>query len=121
MSSEKKIEIGLGGLRADDVKTIIDILQQHSLVEEALLFGSRAKGNYKNGSDVDIALKGENIDWDTISHVSYLLNEETIMPYKFDVLNYHETDKSLVEHIDRAGIVFFKQQKVPIEKHTTHM
>jgi len=89
----------------------IDILQQHSLVGEALLFGSRAKGNYKNGSDVDIALKGENMDWGTITHISYLLNEETIMPYHFHVLNYHKTDKNLVEHIDRVGKKFYSKNE----------
>lgn len=110
MSSATNIKMTFGGLREDDVKTIIAILQKHHAVKEALLFGSRAKGNYKHGSDIDIALKGENIDWETITRISYLLNEETEMPYKFDVLNYSKTDKNLVEHIDRAGTIFFKRE-----------
>jgi predicted nucleotidyltransferase len=72
------------------------------------MFGSRAKGNYKNGSDVDIALKGK-LSFETITHINYLLNEETTMPYKFDVLNYHTIqDKDLIEHINRAGICFYQ-------------
>ena len=74
-------------------------------VKEAIIFGSRAKGNFKNGSDVDIALKGENINLEIVSNISYRLNEETVLPYKFDVLDYQSINNSkLTEHINRIGI-----------------
>ena len=93
------------GLLATDIETIIAILEKYPKVEFAYIFGSRAKGNFKNGSDVDIALKGVALDFDTISQISYILNEETQMPYKFDILNYHSINEpALVEHIDRVGI-----------------
>jgi predicted nucleotidyltransferase len=96
------------GLTAIDLETILSVLKKHIEVEEAIMFGSRAKGNYKNGSDVDIALKGK-LSFETITHINYLLNEETTMPYKFDVLNYHTIqDKDLIEHINRAGICFYQ-------------
>ncbi|HEY9342885.1 MAG TPA: nucleotidyltransferase domain-containing protein [Hanamia sp.] len=99
------------GLKEDDLQNIIDILQQQPEVEEALIFGSRAKGNYRAGSDVDMAIKGDGINLKIITHISYLLNEETVMPYQFDVLNYHSIrNLELVEHIDRAGISFYKKQ-----------
>jgi predicted nucleotidyltransferase len=100
------------GLPENDMETIISILRQHQEVEEASIFGSRAKGNYKNGSDVDIALKGKKLNFKTISHISYLLNEETHIPYKFDVLNYHTiSNNDLIEHIDRVGIIFYNQNQ----------
>ena len=81
-------------------------------VERAYLFGSRAKGDFKNGSDVDIALKGTELDFDTLSKISYWLNEETNMPYKFDVLNYDSIkEPNLVAHIDRVGIEFFNKRE----------
>jgi uncharacterized protein len=99
------------GLNENDISTIVSILKQHNEVDEALIFGSRAKGNYNNGSDVDIALKGQ-ISFETISRISYLLNEETIMPYKFDVLNYHTLQNmQLADHIDKVGIMFYQRPK----------
>ena len=54
---------------------------------------------------MDIALKGENIDLEIVSTISYKLNEETILPYKFDVLDYQKINNSkLTEHINRKGI-----------------
>jgi uncharacterized protein len=98
------------GLKDGDIKTIRDILAKHSEVEKAFVFGSRAKGNYKNGSDVDIALKGEKITFKTISDINYELNEETLMPYGFDILNYHTIQNpDLVVHIDRVGVCFYEK------------
>jgi predicted nucleotidyltransferase len=98
------------GLKDEDLITTTDILAKYSEVEKAYIFGSRAKGNYKNGSDVDIALKGEKITFKTISGISYELNEETMLPYHFDVLNYHTLNNpELVNHIDRVGICFYEK------------
>lgn len=98
------------GLLETDIESIIATLKNQPKVERAYIFGSRAKGNFKNGSDVDIALKGKKLDFDAVSQVSYLLNEETNMPYKFDVLNYHTIrEPDLVVHIDRVGIEIYSR------------
>jgi predicted nucleotidyltransferase len=100
----------LFGLQAGDLENIIAVIQQQNEVQEAIIFGSRAKGNYKNGSDIDIALKGSDVNHNTSSNISYVLNEETQMPYRFDVLNYETiSNKDLIEHIDRVGICFYKR------------
>lgn len=96
------------GILQNDLKIIISVLQQHPEVTEAYLFGSRAKGNFQNGSDVDIALKGDKLNAQIVSRISYRLNEETSLPYKFDVLNFHTISNiDLVEHINRIGICFY--------------
>ena len=98
------------GLLDVDIEIIMQILRKNPKVERAYIFGSRAKGNFINGSDVDIALKGTDLDFDTISQVSYWLNEETNMPYRFDVLNYESINEpKLLEHIDRLGIEFYSR------------
>ncbi len=104
----------LFGLRKSDIQNIISVLQSEKTVEEAIIFGSRAKGNYKEGSDVDIALKGKNLSLQLIGHISFLLNEETLMPYRFDVLNYHSIkSKELMEHIDKVGeIIYYSELPV---------
>ena len=93
------------GLQDSDIKSIVEILLKNPLINEAYIFGSRAKGNFKKGSDVDIAVKGRDISTDLISKMSYTLNEETLMPYKFDVIDYNSiVNKDLKDHIDRIGI-----------------
>ncbi|MFQ5419760.1 MAG: nucleotidyltransferase family protein [Anaerolineae bacterium] len=96
------------GLRPDDLAAMRTILAQFPSVQTALIFGSRAKGNYKPGSDVDIALQGEGVTDRIVADVAFILNEETIMPYQFDVLNYHTiTNPDLTTHIDRVGRPFY--------------
>lgn len=100
--------IDLVGLRQKDIEIIVSVIQTHPEVTEAYLFGSRAKGNFRTGSDVDLALKGDKLNAEIVSSISYQLNEETTLPYKFDVLNYHTiSNKNLKEHIDRIGIHLF--------------
>ena len=100
------------GLLEMDMDAIIQTLSKQPKVESAYIFGSRAKGNFKNGSDVDIALKGSDLDFDTVSHISYWLNEETTMPYQFDIVNYHSIrEPALLEHIDRVGVPFYGQSQ----------
>ena len=93
------------GLLQPDLDIVLSVLGEFPNVKEAIIFGSRAKGNFKNGSDVDIALKGENINLEIVTNISHRLNEETILPYKFDVLDYQSINNSkLTEHINRIGI-----------------
>jgi predicted nucleotidyltransferase len=100
------------GLQQNDLNIIVSILTQYSQVRKALIFGSRAKGVFRNGSDIDIALKGDALNADTLSRISYILNEETNLPYHIDLLNYHTIhNKELVEHIDRVGICFYPNEK----------
>lgn len=97
------------GLQQSDFETILSVLKNFPVVTEAYIFGSRAKGSFRKGSDVDIALKGNNIDFKIVSEISHLLNEETILPYKFDILNYHTINNAdLIEHIDRVGVCIYK-------------
>ncbi len=96
------------GLSIADLNSIIAIFQKHIEVEEAIIFGSRAKGTQRTGSDVDIALKGKSITRKIINAISYELNEETRMPYKFDILDFNYIqNKDLVEHIERVGKVVY--------------
>ena len=69
------------GLRQQDLDEIIRTLQKFSLIEEAIIFGSRAKGTFKKGSDIDIAIKEKGIDHELVASLSFLLNEESAMPY----------------------------------------
>lgn len=92
------------GLDLSDIQSIQEILGQFPEVQQALIFGSRAKGNFRSGSDIDIAIKGDEATHSIASKISGILNEDTIMPYHFDVLSYRElNNKELISHIDRVG------------------
>jgi predicted nucleotidyltransferase len=100
------------GLTALEMDTINAILERHPEVLEALIFGSRAMGRHRTGSDVDIALKGEKLTLNTVSKIIYELNEETNLPYMFDILNYHAINEpALTDHIDRVGLSIYHRKK----------
>ena len=96
------------GLSPGDLQTIVQAVQSVPQVRQLLLFGSRAKGSYKPGSDVDLAIKGENITYDITVQLASTLNQTLRLPYFFDVLDYHSiAEPKLLEHIDRVGLALF--------------
>lgn len=98
----------LGGLSAEDVEAIRSFICQFPEIEEVWLFGSRAKGSYKKGSDVDLALKGKDLG-SVVIRIQGWLNDESLMPYYFDILDYQSiTNQELRDHIDSIGILFWK-------------
>ncbi len=99
------------GLKDSDLVVIREILGRFPDVESATVYGSRALGTQKPGSDVDIALIGKDVSRNTVIQVSALLNEESPLPYHFDVTNYHTIKNTqLKEHIDRVGWLFYNKK-----------
>ncbi len=94
------------GLPEEHIKIILDYIARYSEIEEAVLFGSRALGTYKSGSDVDIALKGNEVDSFLTAHLKSQIEEETCLPYFFDFVAYSKlSHKDLISHIDKCGVV----------------
>lgn len=99
------------GLSDKTIESIQKVFESNSKIDEVILFGSRAKGNYREGSDIDLAVKGRNISFDDILKLNGQLDDLNL-PYKFDLLDYAAIkEKDLTEHIDRVGIVFYKRWK----------
>lgn len=91
------------GLSDNDLARIVDVLAMNGRVEQAILFGSRAKGTHKPGSDVDIALKGAGLTLNDLLTLSVALDELWI-PLRVDLLLYNRIDEpALLDHIDRVG------------------
>ncbi|MBP1593227.1 MAG: restriction endonuclease subunit [Bacteroidetes bacterium] len=99
------------GLEIQVIENIISVLEQHPKVDKAFVFGSRAKGNYRPDSDIDIAIKGNEITTDDIIAISVAI--ETIgITHKFDIIDYNSIkEPALKEHIDRVGIEFYSRWK----------
>ena len=88
------------------LKTISDSLE----IEQAIIFGSRAMGNYKKGSDIDIAIFGKKIDFEVFTKLHGELNERLPIPYFIDIINFETlTNKNLKEHILKEGKLLFKR------------
>lgn len=99
------------GLKTKDLDQITAIIRTFPEVTQAIIFGSRAMGNHKNGSDVDIVLKGTLITDKIVTQINYQLNEVLLLPYFFDVVHFESIEnQDLVEHINQYGQVFFKRE-----------
>lgn len=73
--------------------------------------GTRAIGNYRNGSDIDLTLTNsdEQPKQTSITDISAAL-DELDLPYTFDLSHYEKiTNLDLCEHIDRVGIIFYQK------------
>ena len=91
------------GLRDEDFKKIETVLRSYPKIQDAIIFGSRAKGTYRYGSDIDIALKGS-IDLRLINDLLQAM-DELFLPYTFDLVDYASIDnQEFREHIDRVGM-----------------
>ena len=96
------------GLSDSAMEQVTEAIRQFDQIVAVVLFGSRAKGNYKPGSDIDLAVKGDRVSPRIVAQLADCLNEETPLPYLFDVVHYETLDnQALVDHIDRVGIVIY--------------
>ncbi|HLN73820.1 MAG TPA: nucleotidyltransferase domain-containing protein [Prolixibacteraceae bacterium] len=99
------------GLEDAAIGQIVSILESNPKIEKIVLFGSRAKGNFQNGSDVDISLIGKELGLNDILNASIEI-DELALPYKFDLVIYDRIkEKSLLDHIDRVGIILFERDR----------
>jgi len=74
--------------------------------ESVILFGSRARGNHRPTSDVDLALRGlgQPEKW---SSVVLSLDEDPFSLFKIDLLNYEEMNDTYRKNVDAEGVVLY--------------
>jgi len=100
----------LFGLSESTISQIHSILRKYTTIENAVIYGSRAKGTYREGSDIDLTLFGD-VDLRTVAAVLDDLNN-SFLPYTFDISSYILLkNESLREHIDRVGMVFYTKEE----------
>ncbi len=99
------------GLPPTTTCAIRQILTELPAVEKAVIYGSRAKGTYRPGSDIDLTLFGEGLDLDMLGRISTMLDDSPI-PYQVDLSLFDQIDHGgLREHIERVGSVFYRRQR----------
>lgn len=98
------------GLLDSDIEYILKAATKFKEIECVVLFGSRAIGNYKKGSDVDLAIIGKEVSSKVIYELEDLLDEVYPLPYFFDIIRYEEiTNHQLIEHINSVGKVLYQK------------
>jgi uncharacterized protein len=96
------------GLKAEVIGQIHSVLRRHPEVEAAVLYGSRAKGNYREGSDIDLSLSGD-ISFAILGNIVDEL-DDLLLAYTIDVAVFeHLNNDSLKDHIRRVGKIFWGQ------------
>lgn len=96
------------GLSPPTVAQITAVLSRFPALESAVLFGSRAKGTYKPGSDIDLALTGEALDWRIVGQL-YNALDDLLLPYSFSLIRLDAaTDPAVAAHIARVGIPIYR-------------
>ena len=102
------------GLNPETIYKIQRVFAIFPEIEEAILYGSRAMGNFKNGSDIDLTLKASKLITDignplSLTKISVAL-DELDLPYMIDISIYENIKNAdLVDHINRVGISFYKR------------
>jgi predicted nucleotidyltransferase len=92
-------------LEMKTIEKIKSLIEASSNIKSIILFGSRAKGAAKDGSDIDLAIVGDNIGFRDVCGLGSKL-DELGLPYKIDIINYNSiTNQELKEHISRVGVV----------------
>lgn len=97
------------GLTESEFESIINILKQFPGLVKATLFGSRAKGNQRPGSDIDIAVYGPNLHFDDFLNLKIKLDELDLLQ-KVDLIQFESIENNeFIDHINRIGIVIYQK------------
>lgn len=100
------------GLKEITIQKLCGVFAKYPQVTKAVLYGSRAKGNYKNGSDIDLTLHG---DTDLTLNVLYKILDEIddlLLPYTIDLSIYRTlSDPDFIDHIQRVGVTFYDKSE----------
>lgn len=98
------------GILERDIDYIMKALEMFDEIESALIFGSRAMGNYKKGSDIDMAISGQLVTRETIAKLNDFLSEQYPIPYFFDILHLEAiNNEQLLEQIQTFGIEVYRK------------
>ena len=98
------------GLPDETVDNICAVLARHPQVEKALLYGSRAKGNPRHGSDIDLTLcGGSGLDQGVLLRIMEEL-DDLLLPYTMDLSLFASIrDPEVLEHIRRVGVAIYER------------
>ena len=100
------------GLRAEVLEQLNELFKSHPEIVTVVLYGSRAKGTYRPGSDIDITIKGEHFNDSLVGKLAEEI-DDLLLPYSFDISSWSQIDNpDLLSHIERVGIVIYQKSSI---------
>ena len=105
------------GLKTDVIEKIQAVLARFESIDTATLYGSRAKGNYKPGSDIDLTLNvKDDVPRSLLFDVSGAIDDLNLI-YTCDISLHHQIDnENLLDHIKRVGVEFYNAEEYAQKK-----
>ena len=98
------------GLKDIELAKLNEVFAANERIERVVLYGSRAKGNYKPFSDVDITLEGAKLTHTDLNRISLAI-DDLLLPYQFDISIFHTlNNEALIDHIRRMGITVYEKK-----------
>jgi len=95
------------GLKETTINQINAVFSRYPEIEKAIIYGSRAKGNYRNGSDIDITLFGNELTHEQLNRIESQL-DDLLLPYSIDLSLFKYIDAlDLIHHINTVGHIFY--------------
>ncbi len=105
------------GLKESTIEKISGVFAKYPEVEKVIVYGSRAKGNFKNGSDIDLTMQGGRLTHQLLLKLMGEL-DDLLLPYKIDLSIFENIgNPDLVAHIRRVGVTFYEQPKTKVDVH----
>ena len=96
------------GLSDTVIKELQDVFRRHANIKKVIIFGSRSKGNYRAGSDIDLAVIGNDIDYNLLLSILCEIDDLELL-YSVDLLDYQKKKGTPIgDNIDRVGQVFYE-------------
>ncbi len=97
------------GLSLQTIEKLQNVFSKHPQVTKVVLYGSRAVGNFRNGSDIDLTMFGDDLDLKILYKIEDEI-DDLLLPYKIDISIFsHISNDDLVEQINKVGVIFFEK------------
>lgn len=100
---------GMFGLKPQVLEKLQIVFKTFPEIEKVILYGSRAIGNYKQASDIDLSIVGMDLDLPLQFAIENQL-DDLLLPYKIDISIFHKIDnEKLLQHIEQFGKVIYNK------------
>ena len=98
------------GLSSITLEKLNSVFARHDAIDSVLIYGSRAKGNYRAGSDIDLTIKGGEISFAEFMQIEDQI-DDLMLPYTVDLSQYRQLENTdLIAHIDRVGVAIYNRE-----------
>ena len=98
----------LFGLPPYVMAKICKIFREYRAIKKVVLYGSRAMGNYRVGSDIDLCIEANDLELTQLLSIENQI-DELLLPWKVDLVLKHKIDHpDLLEHIKSVGIEIYQ-------------